>query len=306
MKLLSVVICSHNPSVDRLSKVLSSLQQQSVPFTEWNLIVVDNSSKPAIDTLIDLSWHPSSSIVVEPNLGLFHARIRAIQETSTELMLILDDDTSIQFDYIENVLRIANENPMIGCFGGNQLGVFENEPNQSIKPYLELVGHRVVSSARIANFYSWNNTPAGAGATIRTLIARVHAANVANSNLRKSLGKKGDQLMTSEDIDMAYTSIDLGYLNGLFPELVLHHYLPAKHLETNYLVKRTYSNTISNCLLEFDRFKSVPNLKPWYTFFLQVFKLALKGKLLAISMVFAQRRGTQESIKRIAQLQQGM
>ncbi len=303
MKRITVNICSYNPNLEKLNYVLDSLKQQTISSSLWDLTIIDNASQTPIATCVDLNWHPNAKILVEPKLGLLNARNCAIEQTETELMLILDDDTSVASNYIEKALEIATAYPFVGCFGGNQLGVFKQDPDPLVLPFLELVGHRIINTKRIANLYEWNNTPAGAGAVIRTHIAKEYVKQTSKDPVRLGLGKRGESLMTSEDIDMAYTAIDMGYLNGLFPELILHHYLPESNLSFAYLIKRTYFNTISSIILNYARFKKSPHRPSFNRFALAWIKLTLKGKSFHAALLKAKRKGVLDAIDKIKQMQ---
>ena len=45
MPSISVIICTHNPRMDYIDKVLSALKSQSLSQQEWELLLVDNASK---------------------------------------------------------------------------------------------------------------------------------------------------------------------------------------------------------------------------------------------------------------------
>ena len=41
---ISVVICTHNPQLNYLNKVLTALKSQTLSPTQWQLLLVDNAS----------------------------------------------------------------------------------------------------------------------------------------------------------------------------------------------------------------------------------------------------------------------
>ena len=41
---VSVVICTYNPRMDYLERVLEGLSKQSLPVRQWELVVIDNAS----------------------------------------------------------------------------------------------------------------------------------------------------------------------------------------------------------------------------------------------------------------------
>jgi hypothetical protein len=146
----------------------------------------------------------------------------------------------------------------LGAFGGNAHGEFEQMPSNEIINYLEMIAIRNIHSTAIGNYYEWRNTPAGAGMVIRRKIGLRYSEMVLKSETRLNLDRAGDNFMSSGDIDMAYTSIDMGYLNGLFPELNLTHIIPANRVSQSYLIKLQKYNVLSNNILEYIRFRKWP------------------------------------------------
>ena len=81
MPTLSVIICTHNPRLDYLRRVLAALQNQTLSSGEWELVMVDNASHTPLSGTIDLSWHPQGRVVREENLA--RARSAARDQRNT-------------------------------------------------------------------------------------------------------------------------------------------------------------------------------------------------------------------------------
>ena len=77
---LSVIICTHNPRLDYLNKVLAALKAQTFPLENWELILIDNQSERPISSEIDLSWHPYARHIREARLGKTPALLCGIKE----------------------------------------------------------------------------------------------------------------------------------------------------------------------------------------------------------------------------------
>lgn len=300
--MISVLICTHNPNPSFFNEVLLALKQQDLPYSQWEMVIVDNASKLPVSEQYDCSWHPNIRFVVEPNLGVAHARYRACLEARGNWFIYVDDDNVLANDYLSKSLQIIDARPYMGCFGGNQIGRFiEKEPSESIKPYLSLIAVRNVSSIRISNMYDWVTTPAGAGMVIRAEIVNEYVRQVHENPIRKKLGRKGESLMSSEDIDIAYTSIDLGYMNGLFPELKLIHIIPERRLSPAYLIKLKFFNIYSTCILDYIRFRYKPRLISYKRFLLTQVLILLKGNLFLFKMRNAHRRAIRLFLEEVKQ-----
>src|SRR5688572_6616303 len=97
----TVVICTHNPREDYLRECLNALKEQSLPKSEWELVVVDNCSDKPLAESIDLSWHRYARLIREETLGLTPARLRGIREAAGDLLVFVDDDNILDVDFLE-------------------------------------------------------------------------------------------------------------------------------------------------------------------------------------------------------------
>src|SRR5437899_12875267 len=88
---LSVIICCHNPRMDYLARVLKALKAQTLSTDNWELLVVDNTSKDPVYASHDISLHPNARHVREGRLGLTHARLRCIAESRATFLIFGDD-----------------------------------------------------------------------------------------------------------------------------------------------------------------------------------------------------------------------
>lgn len=299
---ITVIICTHNPNIIKLKRVLQALENQSLLKEHWELLIVDNKSDIPIQSQIDIIWHPNNKLLVENEIGLVKARIAGIKASIGELIVFVDDDNLLKFDFLEKALQISKDKPYIGAFGGCAIGEFEVEPSPEIYPYLEMIAVRNISQTAIGNFYEWRNTPAGAGLVIRKEVAIYYVNQVVNEPSRIGLDRKGSSLMSSGDIDLAYCAIDLGYLNGLFPELVLTHIIPSNRIEKSYLIKLQEFNVLSNSILEYIRFKKWPDGKKWNAYLSVQLRNLFKGDFFELQMERSRRRGFLASIKAAFQL----
>lgn len=247
---LSVIICAHNPRAEYLQQTLSALEAQTLGREEWELLLVDNASREPLAGRWDVSWHPQGQHILETELGLTPARLRGIREARGEIFVFVDDDNLLAPDYLEQVLNMAREWPMLGAWGGRIDGRFETPPPDWAEPYLGMLAIRPLDRDRWSNRYDDGEAhPCGAGMVVRRRVAEVYAARAGTSELRLGLGRKGGSLISCEDVDLAFTAIDLGLGIGMFTQLRLTHLIPPARLQESYLLRLAESGAFSTVIL---------------------------------------------------------
>jgi len=255
MPKVSVVICTHNPRLGVLRETLAALQSQTVPVTEWELVVVDNASTEAVAQRIDIGWHPRGRIVLEKTLGLTPARMCGISASVGDVILFVDDDNLLDADYLQNALGVAEEFPKLGAWGGQQRARCEVEPAAWVKDlYFHHLAIVRVDAPRWTNMpYQFQATPVGAGLCVRRAVAEKYASIVALSDIRRRLGRTGTALTGCEDHDLAFAACDMGLGMGVFPQLRLTHVIPAERLQESYLLKLVEGTAYSAVMLRYCR-----------------------------------------------------
>lgn len=255
--LVSVIICTHNPRLDYLNRVLEALKFQTLSKHIWELLLVDNASEKILSSRIDLSWHPQARHIKEDELGLTPARLRGIREAQGEILVFVDDDNILDNDYLEVVLKISTDYPFIGVWGGQIRPEFEIEPPNWIEPYLGALAIREFSRDNWSNFIGHNqSTPCGAGLCIRKKIGEYYMSRTTQDICIKKLDRSGNQLTSCGDSDIAYTACDIGLGTGQFTALKLTHLIPTNRLQKDYIQRliegMNYSGVILNHLRGFE------------------------------------------------------
>jgi glycosyltransferase involved in cell wall biosynthesis len=235
---ISVIICTHNPRLDYLSRVLAALKDQTFPSNKWELLLIDNASQNTLSNEIDLSWHPHNRHIREEKLGLTYARLRGIHESQANLLLFVDDDNVLAPDFLQVAFQISQDFPFIGAWGGQIRGEFEVTPPDWAKPYLPLLAIRTFEHDKWSNLLYRNETvPCGAGMCVRKFIAEKYANTVKQDPKRVGLDRQGQKLVSAGDQDLALTSCDLGLGTGQFTALKMTHLIPASRLTETYLLR---------------------------------------------------------------------
>src|SRR5262249_19878462 len=162
------------PREDYLRRALEALRSQTLPFADWEFLLIDNGSCERLAPRIDLSWHPGGRHIREEELGLTPARLRGIAEAKGDLLIFVDDDNVLWHDYLETALRISVTHPHLGAFGGSIEAEFEVEPDPRLESLLPSLAIRRITEAKWANF-GLGSVPYGAGLCARAKVPQAYA-----------------------------------------------------------------------------------------------------------------------------------
>jgi glycosyltransferase involved in cell wall biosynthesis len=264
MFVCSLIICTHNPG-PYLQRALDGLRAQSLPTTQWELLLIDNASSERLSDVWDLSWHPNARHVREDLLGLTPARLRGVAEARGELLVFVDDDNVLASDYLERAVSIADRHQWLGVFGAGML-----EPEFEIAPPPELLPLCSMLALRTVRATVWTNNakdvsclPWGAGLCVRHAIARLYRDVVDGMNTAGVLDRRGDQLFCGGDDLFSWVAAGSGHGFGLFPELRLLHIITKRRLNRSYFLRLMGDHAFSHGVLRYLLFGELPSrVKP--------------------------------------------
>ena len=233
---LSVIIPTFNPRMDYLQAVLDALRGQTLPPTDWELVIVDNRSEPPLADRVDLRWHPHARVVREEQTGLTRARLRGFRETTGELVVLVDDDNVLDADYLAQAVNLAQEFPRLGTWSGRLTLKYENPalaPPPELAAFLTL---REFSTDIWSNdIHHHASTPWGAGLCIRRTVCDAYQRRLAAQAARLELDLQGNTLVYGGDTDIAYTGCGMGLGKGVFTRLHITHLIPKRRCDRAFL-----------------------------------------------------------------------
>jgi len=298
--LFSVILCTHNPRPAYLQRVLDGLARQTLDGAQWEFLVIDNASKTPLEGSVDLSFLQRSRMIREETLGLTAARLRAIRESTSKVLVFIDDDNVLAPDYLTHAATIEREWPVLGTWGGQILPEFEETPPAWIRPYLPALAIREVAHDRWSNIPEEANAlPYGAGMCVRRAVAAAYAEALANDPRRVALDRRGASLISGGDTDLAFTACDLGFGNGVFARLQLAHLIPKERLEESYLLRLIEALSYSQAVL--DSFRGRVLMRPSRSQRLFNFYRNLRIPRRERQFLAAQERGREAALAAIEQ-----
>lgn len=235
--LLSVIVPTHNPHRGRLDRTLAGLRAQTLPAAQWELLVVDNASAPALAPG-SAALPGNGRVVVEPQLGLTHARRRGFTAAGGEFIVMVDDDNVLAPDYLAQVLALFAAHPGIGALGGRSVAEFERAPAAWWQPEFDGLiacrdlGPKPLTARGHAEYPAC--APIGAGMALRRAAVQAWLADPASAALTD---RRGSELTSGGDNDLILYVLKAGWAVAYFPELALTHLIPAGRVERDYLAR---------------------------------------------------------------------
>jgi glycosyltransferase involved in cell wall biosynthesis len=252
---VSVILCTHNPRPDYLSRVLASLRGQTLPAKQWELLLVDTASDRPLAETVDISWHWRGRHIREDELGLTPARLRGIQESSSELLVFVDDDNLLAPDFLVRATAISMRCPDLGAFGAGILEPeFEVQPPVKLRPHLGMLALRRECSALWGYNYNTTDTrcrPWGAGLCVTRCVANLYRQLIPDLGITAVLDRRGKQLFSGGDDLFSRVSAEFGLRFGVFPELCITHLISGARLNPHYLARLIHDHALSHGVLDY-------------------------------------------------------
>jgi len=240
---VSIIICTYNRA-GLLSKTLQSLVQlDNLELAE--VIVVDNRStdhtasvvKNFINSYVD---DIDVRYILEPIQGLSAARNTGILASKSPIIAFLDDDAIPCKTWITTIVSTFESRPDVMAMGGKIAPIFESKrPDWLIKPF-ELP-YTIVDLGNRIKEYPGRLHPCGANMAMRKAVFDI-------SLFPLDLGRKGDSLLSGEEAWLFGQLQKEGHSILYHPLMAVDHFVPANRLTEDWIMKRYYSQGISNAM----------------------------------------------------------
>lgn len=295
---VSVVICTHNPRLQYMARVLGALKSQSLQYADWELLLIDNASTEPVAERVDLSWHPAGRHVHEGELGLTPARLRGIAESRGEVIVFVDDDNVLGADYLSEAIRIGKAYPFLGAWGGTVRPEFERTPPKWTERYWPWLALREVNTPTWSNDpQHWVSQPCGAGMCVRRCVGKAYADQLSKSTTRIHFDRRGRDLLSGGDTDLALTSASLSLGWGMLPSLMLIHIIPAGRVEKDYLIRLGEGLSFSWTYLMRTRGITVPQPPSMWRRFVRFAQQAVRDGAIHARISWSRDRGSRNALR---------
>lgn len=234
----SVVVSTYNRA-KYLIQTLESIALQDYPVKDYELIIIDNNSTDHTEEVCHrfISSHPDRPIhyFKELQQGISYGRNRGVCEAHGTIIAFVDDDETIQPDYLSvlNGFFVNNHQAALCC--GPVIPVYEATPPDWLSPYISRLITGAYDRGVQIKILGAKDCPGTGHATFKKdLFVRFGAFNT-------DLGRKGSSLMGAEDKDFFLRLIENGIDCYYLPQAKIFHHIPASKLTEDFFTKITYA-----------------------------------------------------------------
>ena len=240
--MLTVIICTYNRA-KYIGSLLESISANDLPKEEYEILLVDNNCTDNTHEICETfaKTHKDVQIryVVESEQGLSAARNKGIKEANGEILVYVDDDALVDTWYLRDYSDWFAAHPETMACGGPIEPLYETAEPNWMTPYTKALLTAWMNYGNKVRKYPKGRYPGGGNTAYRKeVFDKVGLFNTA-------LGRKGGNLMGSEEKDifdkMHALSMQVLYL----PTPILHHIIPQAKLENDYFNRLTRQIGIS-------------------------------------------------------------
>lgn len=243
---VSAVVCTHNRAA-YLEKALGSLAAQTLPRSDFEVIVVDNRSTDETRRVAErFAGALGLLYLYEPALGLCHARNAGWRAARGEYVAYLDDDAVASPGWLAALLEVfATVSPRPGCAGGPVAPLWE-------APRPAWLSDEILTSLTAID---WSATPHALPDLRREWLV---GANIAFprevleevGGFTAGLDRAGKNLLSSGDVFLQKQIAARGLACWYEPALAVGHHVPRERLCQPWFVRRYFWQGVSDAVMQ--------------------------------------------------------
>lgn len=237
--MISVIICTYNRD-KYIYRVLESLARGNCDRQAYEIVVIDNNCTDHTQEELQRFAQDWPNVCLrcftETQQGLSHARNRGIQEARGELLVYVDDDATVNKEYLESYKTFFETHPDIDAAGGPIIPHYEDGSEPQWMTYFtrQLLTGYLYYGPNVREFPGGRYPGGGNAAYRRQVFDKVGLYN-------PELGRKGQGLASGEEKDIFNKMTTAGMRFVYLPGPVLYHSIPHYKLEQAYFDQLTCS-----------------------------------------------------------------
>ncbi len=250
----SVILCTYNRCRLVLA-ALASLREQTLPYGQFEVIVVDNGSSDgtleAVQDYVSAGMQEEKGIedvwqvqcLSELQNGLAYARKTGLLVANGEVAVFLHDDALADPHWLEHLLTAYEETGADAIGGRVEIDWEVARPHWLSEELLETLGYFAPSRVRMQLEGSTSFNSCNFSVKIEALRAIGYFSPL--------LSKSPNTPLSAEMDDLCRRLRDAGYMLWYEPEAMVVHRAPAVRLTRPFFVGRAYWQGCSEVLLEY-------------------------------------------------------
>lgn len=218
--------------------VLDSLEKQTISKDDFEVIIINNNSPDNTDEIMK-NYLQNSSLpihyIIEYNQGISYARNRGVNEAKGEIIVFLDDDETVEPDFLQNVKTFFRSTPDAGITAGPVVPVFETTKPEWLSKYIErAITGEYNKGNKITKLPPKDYPGTGHACFRKALFDKYGSFNT-------DLGRKGSSLMGAEDKDFFLRLMEGNEACYYLPGAKIYHHIPAEKLTESFFDRLTYA-----------------------------------------------------------------
>ena len=235
---LSVIICTYNRD-KYIYNLLKSIAENTLSKAKYEIVLVNNNSVDSTEMECNRFCADYDDVVfryfIETNQGLSYARNRGIQEAKGKVVVYVDDDATINKEYLQTYYDFFEKDNKVEAAGGPILPVYETVEPKWMSHYTRQLITGKLYMGNVVKEFTKGAFPGGGNAAYRkSVFDKVGLFNV-------DLGRKGTSLIGAEEKDLFDKMTAQGIKFFYLPKAILYHIIPASKLTEEHFDRLTYS-----------------------------------------------------------------
>ena len=236
--MLSIIVCTYNRE-KYLYNALKSIAENDFSCDKYEIVLINNNSTDNTENECKRFQNDFPQVnfnyVIEKNQGLSFAKNRGIDEAKGDIVVYIDDDATVNREYLKSIYEFFNENHSVMAVGGPIFPVYETKEPSWMSHYTKvLVTSYKYEGNKIIKFKG-DKFPSGGNASFRKNVFNI----VGKFNTK--LGRNDISLIGAEEKDI-FTKMKAIYMPIYYlPRMILYHIIPPTKLTSAYFNKLTLS-----------------------------------------------------------------
>ena len=238
MQKISIIICTYNRD-KYIYNVLKSIAENDFPAEKFEILLINNNSTD--DTERECNRFrtdfplPDYRYFIEKEQGLSYARNRGIKESTGDILIYVDDDATVNKEYLQTYYSFFDQHPAAMAAGGPIIPKYETQEPKWMSHFTRPLITGSLYKGNCISEFKGERYPGGGNAAYRkSVFEKTGLFNV-------DLGRKGNNLMGAEEKDIFDKMRSLGMKYYYLPDAILYHIIPGTKLTKEYFDFLTYS-----------------------------------------------------------------